>query len=226
MSSSEGLGEYPKNVDVPALGDRRLAFTARLLAVVCSASLMVNLALAGLLMVLLPLKEVKPFLVNFADEDGVVATIRPLDRQLDGIQVLFESLAAEYVVMRHSVVESEWEMRRRWTSDNSYIIAHSAEPVATRHFREISQYFGEMRENGWTRRVEIESVRAVVEGRNYLIDFTLVTLDENGEELRRRALQARADVGLVGRQVEIENRLINPLGFRVFSYELQERNTE
>ena len=217
---------YPEAYDIPALGDRRLMFTARIMTLAFIVSVCANIALAMALFALTPLKEVRPFIVNFADADGVVATVRPVTKDYEGLPLLLEALSKQYVVLRHSIVASDTEMERRWGAKGSELQLMSSPEEYRRFLRQTTAQFAELRKAGTTRDVQVDAVNASVPGRSYIVDFTIFSKDPNGTVIERSSWIATLEVELRPKTVTRDTRLVNPTGFTVLNYTLSRKNSE
>lgn len=197
-------------------------WTIRLLAVVLGVSL-VGFALQTVAIVsLAPLKEVRPFVVNFGDRSEVVATIDPITEDVGGFDALARSLAQEYVIMRHSVVASAKEMERRWRPGDGFVYLASSSDVYRAFLSEAISLSEQVQGRGVTVSILVNSVSTLVPGAQYQVEFVMETRDKAGKVILAKPFVSVLDVEFSAIATETRNRLTNPTGFTVVGY----RNVE
>lgn len=197
-------------------------WTIRLLAVVLGIN-MVGFALLTIAIVsLFPLKEVRPFAVNFGEKSDVVATIDPITADVGGFDTLARGLAQDYVIMRHAVVASPKEMERRWRPGDSIIFLQSSPDVYQTFLREALGVSQAVQGQGVSVSIDIKSVSTTQPGAQYQVEFVMETHDKAGKVILSKAFVATLDVEWNAVDTATSNRLTNPTGFTVIGY----RNVE
>ncbi|MCY3985035.1 MAG: VirB8/TrbF family protein, partial [Roseovarius sp.] len=104
--ATEGTHGYPGEYRVAALRERRLLMALRGVCIALIMSILLIAVLAFIILSMMPLKEIRPFLVQVAEEGTVVAAIRPIQDTFDAKDLLTEKLVREYVVNRHEILRS------------------------------------------------------------------------------------------------------------------------
>lgn len=201
-------------------------WTVRLLGVVLSVNLVGLAAVIVALVSLFPLKSVRPFAVNFADKSDVVATIEPIGEDA-GSDMLMQSLAKEYVIMRHSIVSSPKEMERRWGKPDGMMYLMSTPDVYLEFQREVIKVVQAIQssQTGATVSVDVKSVSTIKSGQTYQVEFTLESRDRNGRLLLSKNFVSTLDVELEAVPTALKNKLLNPTGFTVVGYRMVEKTS-
>lgn len=212
--------EYPVRFDTPSQRERRYLWTSRLLALVASLSMLLNLTLGWALIALFPLKEVRPFLVQFADQGNVVATVRPFMAEMEGKEAMSEKLVREYVNLRHEIVRSNALMEIRWAK-GGYIDLMTEAREYERFLQQVSPVFEELRRNDVTQEIKITAANAITPNRLYRVEFESIGRDSKNIEISRQRYVATLEVTYETEiKVTYEQRLINPTAFKVLNYTL------
>jgi type IV secretory pathway component VirB8 len=238
--------DYPAGRDVPGLPDRRAAWTARLLSVLLLASTILNVVLGMTISALLPLKEIRPFLVQVADERNVFVALRPIEEitapeadgqrgiPVTGMVLLTQQLLGEYVRYRHEIVRSTAVMEQRWLQ-NGLLSMMSTQEEFARFQAATAPIFAEMRQNDVTQEVLIESInlqRRFVPGPTpqqsqpgvALVQFRLIGRGPDARVIADRSWNATIEFGFYPiERIPAARRFLNPTGFVVTSYTLAER---
>jgi type IV secretory pathway component VirB8 len=223
-AASTGSQGYPKNFAVSSLRERRLLLSLRLVSVSLVLSIILSTVLAFLLVSLMPLKEVRPFLVQVADQGSIAASIRPIQDTFDAKDILTEKLVREYVTIRNEVVRSDDVMRDRW-SESGYLGSTTAPSEYQRFVRRVSSQLEEIRRLDGQTRVEILGVSAIRTGSVYVVDYRLTSYDGRDEVVDDRVYTATLEI--VFRTISGLTRdemLMNPTGFTVLSHTIAEKD--
>jgi type IV secretory pathway component VirB8 len=200
-------------------------WTIRLLAVVLGVNIVALGVIAAAVASLFPLKEVRPFAVNFADRSEVVATIAPITQQAGGFDELARGLAREYVIMRHSVVASPKEMERRWNDHGSIIFLESTPAVYNQFIKEAIAVTNAVQAIGATVSVDVKSVSTIEPGRTYQVEFVMESRDKAGKLMLAKAFVSTLTVQFDAVATQTQTRLTNPTGFTVVSYSNVEKTS-
>ena len=224
VGEAEVLGDVlPQTYHVAALRERRLLISLRAVSIGLIASLLFNTTLAIIIFTMLPLKEVRPFLVRVMDEGSVVADIQPIPDTFDAEGLLTEKLVREYVATRHEILRANDVMTRRW-GGNGQMAMMSTQEEYRRFVQTVASQLENIRRLNGQSLVEVISVVPITEGRSYVVDFRLTTFDNNDRTTEDRVYTATMEVeyrpqsGLTRDQL-----LINPTGFTVVAYSVAEK---
>lgn len=223
-AAETGTSGYPENFRVSALRERRLLMGFRGITFALIVAIILNVVQAFLLVSLLPLKEVRPFLVQVAEEGTLVAAIQPIQDTFEAKDVLTEKLVREYVVNRHEILRSNAVMQQRW-SPSGYLGTTTANDEYNRFRAQITPVLEEIRNRDARRQATIQSVSAITAGETYIVDFKSRSFDQNDNVVDERTYTASMEIEFRPLQdLTREQMLINPTGFTVIDYSLAEKD--
>jgi type IV secretory pathway component VirB8 len=213
------LGAYPTAVRVPALEGRRYLWTTRVFAIGFYLSVILNIILVFTIFnVMLPLKRVEPFLVTFSQKDDQVVHIQPLNVRVNGIDVLIEAMAREFVRVREEILTDQEEMQRRWID---YLKTRMIEDDYRAFLSRVDAPFQELVAKGISRKVEID--RVIRRSANHLeVYYKTLDQDRSGRTLLTSRWVARLRIGFENQQVSDAGKYNNPLGFMVYDYSVSQ----
>jgi type IV secretory pathway component VirB8 len=223
-AAGEGSKGYPENFSVASLRERRLLMALRIFGVCLLGSLTLNVTQTYLLVSLMPLKEIRPFLVQVVDEGSVAASIKPIQDTFEAKDILTEKLVRDYVINRHEILRSEPVMASRWRGEG--IVGTMTDPREYRRFRDsVTEVYDQIRSNNAARRATILSVSTVTAGKIYIVDFRSTSYDENDQEIANQVYTATLEVDFRRLdELSREQMLINPTGFTVVNYSLARKD--
>ncbi len=222
--ATEGTAGYPGEVRVTALRERRLLMAIRGISLSLIISVILNTVLAFIIVSLMPLKEIRPFLVQVAEEGTLVAAVQPINDTFDAKDLLTEKLVREYVVNRHEILRSNDVMRSRW-SPSGYLGTTTDSAEYKRFSAKASELIKDIRSRDAVRRVTITSVNTVSVGHVYLVDFTSTFYDDRDNVLEQKNYTATIEIDFRKlTDMTREQMMINPTGFTVLSYSLAEKD--
>jgi type IV secretory pathway component VirB8 len=222
--ATQGTTGYPGDFSVSSLRERRLLLSLRIVTTSLILALTLATVLAFLLVSMMPLKEVRPFLVQIADEGSVAASIKPLRDTFDARDVLTEKLVREYVINRNEIVRSDAVMQDRW-SERGYLGTTTTQSEYRRFVRRVSDKLDDIRRLDGQTRVQILGVSAVRAGHVYVVDYRSTSYNGQDDIVDDRVYTATLEIefrnisGLTREQM-----LLNPTGFTVISHTIAEKN--
>ncbi len=199
---------------LPTLETRRYLWTARAYGIALYLSLVVNLALAGALLMLAPLKRVDPMLVSFSDKNEQVVQIQPFPRGTEGFNAMTEKMVGEYVKIREEILPDDAEMAERYST---YLFNRTTNAQFGLFQTEASKRYTEFRAGRLSRYVDIIVVNR--QGAGYIVEYTTTDIDNTGRERQKLTWQATLSVDYQPRQVTYSEQYVNPLGFIVTDYQ-------
>lgn len=212
------LGLYPEKVHVTALPERRYLFTSRYLVIVSIVNICLTVMLTCFLFFLLPKKRITPRLMAINKSFQSVEIIEPDERSVDFIVLASEKSIAEYIFLRHSIVNNMNEMNRRW-STSSQIFWYSDSAVY-QEFQQVAvpAQLALMQEENLTRNVEIVMI-AKRYGNVWRAEFLTHDTSPKFEGVRTTVWKALLRVGFSPKQYPNKDEAIkNPLNFTITSY--------
>jgi type IV secretion system protein VirB8 len=215
------LGEYPAECDVPALEGRRYLWTARAFAIGMFLSLCLNVVLGFAIASLTPLVRVEPMLLSFKDRSEQVVKVEPFSRGTRGFELMTEMLVRDYVLARQEIVLDEAEMRHRWGGQG--IVAFRSDADEYRRFvAEMASKYEEVRQKRLVRTITIHRTSKVAEG-YWQVEFSANDYDGNNNKIDESLWVASLNTSYVAREINWEDRFMNPLGFIVTAYSVTQK---
>ena len=223
--SEDKLTRYPKDVDVPALAERRYLWVMRVFAVAFAISMALNLVLVYVVATIFPLKRVEPFLVTFRDRDQQLVNVTPMSRDMNGFQMLTESLIRQYVSLTEEIVPNKDLMNQHW-GRGSYVEVFSSPDVYEKFTKRSMPALDEFLSRNWTRTIKITALEEVTPG-FWNIEYETSVLDETGTPIQKDPERwlASMTVSFQPRAVTYEKSLLNPVGFTVTAFGVRPKQT-
>ena len=214
----------PKSYYTHSLLERRLLLAVRMMTIGFILVTCLAIILGLTLFSLLPLKEVRPFLVRVMDEGTVVADVRPIESTFDAQSLLTEKLVRDYVAIRHEILRSTDVMAQRWSEFGQMGMMSSVEEY-DRFRLAVAPLLEQIRQEGAQSLVTILSVVPITEGRSYVVDFRLTTYDDQDRITDDSVYTATIEVEYQSYSNRTRNELlINPTGFTVVAYSVAEKS--
>lgn len=217
MSSNEALKEIHQVPATPPFYLQAIR-NQRILGRCCIALAVLCVVLAAAIIIMLPLKENTPFLVEFKKTSDNVVLIQKADGKVQGNQMLLSSILCTYVTDRESVDKiTEAAIRYPRVRDMSSDAVWDAFQKIYGN-PETGPYF----QKGLKRAIRITSYSRLAEG-IHRIEFQRVdTLDgQQGEAVTKWAAVLRYT--FVDRKVTEAEALRNPTGLIVTEYTINAR---
>jgi type IV secretion system protein VirB8 len=215
-TAGDRLGIYPAERDVPALEGRRYLWIARAFAIGMFLSLCLNIVLGMAIGGLAPMIRVEPMLLTFKDRSEQIVKIEPFQRGSSGFELMTEMLVRDYVLSRHEILLDEPEMRRRWGGRGLVAFRSSPEEYA-RFVAETAPHYEELHQARLTRSVGIHRVSKIAEG-FWQVAFSTEDSKQGIGKIAEDHWVASLSVAYVPREINWEDRYMNPLGFIVTDY--------
>lgn len=210
------LGIYPSERDVKPLEGRRYLWIARAFAIGLFLSLCLNIVLGFAIFSLSPLVRVEPMLLTFKDRSEQIVKLEPFQRGSNGFEVMTEMLVRDYVLSRHEILLDEPEMKRRWGGKGLVAFRSTPEEYA-RFVAETAPRFEALRQARLMRHVVIHRVSKIADG-FWQVAFSTEDSKEGQGKLAEDHWVASLSVTYLPREVNWEDRYLNPLGFIVSDY--------
>ena len=217
--------ENPKVVSSQEqLKNERYLWIARAFSVVAILSIVANMLLLFAIGSLVPLVRVRPYFLTILDKNQQVVEITPVQNEKLNSDVI-KSLIRQYVLARYTVTPDLDELTERWGA-NGIVYQMSSQEVY-RGFEE-NHWGEEMRKriekNGMVSNVKITSI--VRQGENsswWNVSFKWLRQDQTSVEPEIIEMMDQLEVRFdpLFNQANIstwQDRLKNPLGFRVLNY--------
>lgn len=221
--ATEGGEGYPRDFAVASLRERRLSLSLRVVSFCLFGALVLNIVQGFMLISLFPLKEVRPFLVQVAEEGSIVAAIRPIQETFEARDLLTEKLVREYVVTRNEILRSDAVMTQRWSA-GGYLGTTTDRDEYNRFVARVTDQLDLIRQQNGQRRVEILSVAAVRAGQVYVVDFRATSYGSDDRVIDQTVYTATVEIQFRPlSNMTHEQMMLNPTGFTVVNHTLAEK---
>jgi type IV secretory pathway component VirB8 len=201
--------------------EKRYLWTARAFAVVTAISLCCNLLLLLTISNILPLQRVEPYLVTLSGKEAQVYRIIPYSNNMNAEKSITETFVRQYVLLRTTLLSDIDEMEARWLSGGD--LEEMSSPIVYQEFRKNTGdlLLKRMKDEGLTSNVKLITVNEVDEG-VWQVEYSVEYRVPSAYELRSKRYRASLRVRYVSRRVKYQERLKNPVGFKVVSYGIKE----
>lgn len=217
------------------LRERRYFWTARAFAMVFATSLITNIIMLMSLFSLVSLVRVQPYELTFSDKNAQTVTVQPFrvdDRLLNSISA---SMVRQYVTLRKTITPDSDEMAYRWGT-NGPIDLLSTPNTFQVFANQAGKILDAAVKSQVTRNVVIKSAIPYVsegkgKGEYWIVDYDLITMSPQNATEEIVPYVATVYVTYEPYDNRWENRLKNPIGFKVAqfgdetreSYDMRER---
>ncbi len=208
------FGSFPTDTDTGD-GHRRESRVIRFFAIYATASTMLNVVLGSAILQMLPLEKVDPLLLTTSDRSNQIVKVEPLQRNMQGFEIMTEVLCKEYVELRNTIVQDGKVMSKRF-GPNGDMAKRSSPKVYEDFVKEMRNVIAEADKRHITRNVRILADPIKVDDNFYQVEFETIDI-ENGVETRQ-AWIASMVVDFLPQKVTLTDRFMNPLGFTVTAY--------
>lgn len=191
--------------------DRRVAWIVAAVA----ATIAVVEAIA--ILVMLPLQRIEPYTLLVDRQTGYVEALKPLERRTVAVDTaLTRSFLVQYVIAREGFdidsLKSDYRKVALWSAGEArdrYVAgmqaSNPASPLASLPRQSLIT-------------VQIRSVAPLTDD-TAMVRFETVRTDPGGQSQPPRIFAAVIKYRFSGAEMSAEDRLINPLGFQVLSYQ-------
>lgn len=218
--SPDKLGLYPETVHTNAIPERRYLWTTRLLVIFASLSICLNIVLTSTLYIMIPQRGATPRLLI---KDDYFNQLRMLNRQEVNVSpkdLLSEHLIREYVKTRHTVPSQYDDLKNKWREGSNFYWMSEQSVYEEFASENLEQLLHSYQTSGFTRKVDIEWVRAVASGL-WVVRFA--TYDYYSHSKIPLVNIWHAYIRSVMALVDYDNKSLryhNPFGFYVIGYSL------
>ena len=223
-----GIGNQ-NDVSEEAQKERSYLWMARVFCLICVVTLIADLILYAALDSLLPLVRVQPFYIKTQDKDQqVIEIIRPSTKMLKS-ELLQRAFVRQYILARLGIGSDTDELERRWGPDGT-IQWMSNDSVFTTFVRDYAEgLIKQAKENGLTRRVDILNLRLEPRKDGIILwkaDVQLSDMSRTSPDQQVTVWEVTMSIrfGDLRSGMTWDQRLKNPLGFRVEGYGQQRKD--
>lgn len=219
--SPDVLGYFPERVHVDAFPERRYLWTSRFLVITTCLSICFNMMLASIIYLILPSYHVEPQLFKINNNTNQLELMEKDEVRYYAADLIAEQYIRDYIMLRYTVTEDYAELKDRWRK-NSILYWYSTDEIfrefEDKDVRTVDEQFQRL---GLQRYVEIIWTKHVSLSM-WMVQFKTydITRDDPRPKVDvwRATMRIGYDSGL--RFKRIEDRILNPYGFLVYSYTL------
>lgn len=206
------------------LRERRYLWTARGFAMIFFVSLITNILMLMSLSALTPLVRVQPYEVTFSDKKSQTVEIVPMQLGKNAINSISESMLRRYVTARHTITSDQDEMASRW-SVGGLVQLLSSENTFAAFEQSAKKELDEAIAANETRIVDIQSVLPYYKDGWWLVNWNVKRKSPELKEEEVLPYVSTVQVGFSPTKGTWENRLNNPVGFKVLDYGYQTKES-
>lgn len=196
------------------------------LSTICAVVLgLVVIALVCLIIVLFPLKEVRPMLVTLKEKGEQVVRIEPITRNEKATTLLMETLSRQYVTLRETIDLQTEDVR--WKQ-----LSLMTGPQLNDEFMSLMKPenqdspFKKRLDDNVTREVEILSSTSLAPSAPNIFQVEWISRDRHkGQVIGQGHWISTLTVSLEPHEVSLEDQYINPIGFTVTHYTLAQKGS-
>lgn len=202
------------------LRERRYLWTARAFAIVFVVSFITNIIMLMALFSLVPLVRVQPYELIFSDKNTQTVAVQPLQADKTVLNGISESMIRQYVTARHSITSDPDEMAYRWGA-NGIVRQLSTDNIFASFSPEAEEVLKAALKSQITRNIEINSVIPLVsqrEGEYWVVDYNRVEMSPQSATKKVEPWVSTIYITYEPYKGTWENRLKNPIGFKVMRY--------
>ncbi|MEY3182333.1 MAG: hypothetical protein RLZ35_318 [Pseudomonadota bacterium] len=205
---------------LPQQEHQKLAWVCRLLMIYGSVATFLVVVLLVALMMVFPLKQPLPMLVSAAAKSDQVVLIEPIQRNRKGVDLLLETLARQYVLLREPLdfqTESlRWSQLAYFSSND---LMRSFQQQMDSH-NPKSPYM-EFQRQGVIRQVNILSSASLSPSAPDIWQVEWESLDRDMQTnalLARKVWVSTLTASCIEQETVFKDQYLNPVGFTVSHY--------
>ena len=219
--SPDQLGFFPEKIHVDAFPERRYLWTSRFLVITTCLSICFNMFLSCVLYLMLPCFHVNPELYRINTNTNQLELMQRNEVAVFASELIAEQYLRDYIMLRYTVTEDYAELKDRWRK-NSILYWYSTEEVFSDFEKQDASIVdNQFKTMGLQRYVEIIWTKHVSRSM-WMIEFKTYDITNDNPcpkvDIWRAVVRVGYDKGLKFKR--IEDRLLNPYGFLVYSYTL------
>ena len=219
--SPDALGYFPERVHVDAFPERRYLWTSRFLVIATCLSICFNMLLACIIYLMLPCFHVEPMIFRINSDMNQLELMQRDERYYYASELIAEQYLRDYIMLRYTVTEDYAELKDRWRKNSILYWYSTAEVFQDFENQDARIVDGQFKSIGLQRYVEIIWTKHLSLSL-WMVEFKTYDITNNNPKPKIDLWRAIVRVGYDGglRFRRIEDRLLNPYGFLVYSYTL------
>lgn len=218
--SPDDLGYFPLRVHTEAMPERRYLWTSRVLVIMASISICINMMLACTIYLMLPQRSVYPKLFTINKYFSELEQVQPAELYYPVTDLVAEQYITEYIYLRYIITNDYDEIRSRWAKGSRFFW-YSSSAVYENFAKNDAEYSIMLfRDRGLRRDVQIDWIRPLATS-VWQVQFQ--TMDYLPTQTEPTIHIWRATMRIAFVNIPFKNRddaIINPFGFMVNNFSL------
>ncbi|MFI3242074.1 MAG: type IV secretion system protein [Alphaproteobacteria bacterium] len=213
------------DVFVANVAEKRYLWTARAFSIIFAVSLCCNIVLVIAITKVIPLYRVEPFLLTFQNKEEQVYNISSIKSDLRQNKAVTEALIRQYVLLRSTFLRDVLELETRWMPGGPIQETSSATVYSEFLEKTAKPAINLVKTRGLTRDVKLLSVNELSTGL-WQVEYEAQDVLPSSQDISSKFFTASIKVVYVPQTVKYDERLKNPLGFKVIRYALQQNKVD
>ena len=222
--SPDELGAFPVKVHVAAFPERRYLWTSRLLVILTSLSICVNVILVLTIYLMIPNIKVYPRFFSINKYFSQIEQVEPRVLNYPVTDLITEQYIKEYLYLRYTITDDAEDLVSRWMEGSSLYWYSAPSVYAAFKSKEMTSNIKLFRE-GLRRYIDIQWIRPLSRG---LWQTQFATYDMMPGEAPS-VIYWRATIRVAYPKINFadkDDQMLNPYGFVVQSYSLSYHGAE
>ncbi|MDD4555701.1 MAG: type IV secretion system protein [Alphaproteobacteria bacterium] len=218
-ASPDVLGKYPELLHVSAMPERRYLWTSRILVIIACISICINMALAGIVYLLLPQRSALPRLLHINRYFSILETVQPSEINVPATSMIMEQYITQYIMYRYIITQDYDELMSRW--ERGGILYWYSSPAVYEEFVANDAKLNTImfREKNMQRDTEIDWIRPL--GKNlWQVQFRTMDYLPNISTPDTNIWRANLRTAFIKQNLKRSTAILNPFGFTVMNYSL------
>ena len=219
--SPDVLGYFPERIHVDAFPERRYLWTSRFLVILTCLSICFNMFLSSIIYLMLPCFHVEPRLFRINNDTNMMELIEKDEINYFASDLVAEQYLRDYIALRYTVTEDYAELLDRWRP-NSILYWYSADDVFNDFQKNDAATVQEQFKSlGLQRYVEVLWTKHMSRSM-WMVQFKTYDITRDNPKPKIDLWRATLRIGYTAHLPfkKLEERIMNPYGFLVFSYTL------
>ena len=221
------LGHFIRQTHRPENAPLHHFHATRVLIVSLILSGVANLGLIAVLALTMPWRTTVPYLLQLRPHTDQVVSVEPMEGNTDTAQLLVESLVRRYIHERNAVIPIPRLLNQRWNSTESFVLAHSSQPVFDSFSAEATEILKQIEQQPFQRDI---TVHTTIHADEWLWHVEFETRDHLGglapSNVHSRRWTAYMQLSPIRYETKPTKKQLvrNPLGLVVIAYSVSQIN--
>lgn len=218
--SPDKLGLYPEAIHTNAMPERRYLWSSRLLVILASLSICLNIILVCSIYIMLPQRSASPLLFQHDPIFSQFSLLEKQERPVAAIDLLTEAFIEEFILLRQVITADYDELLTRWGRGSRLYWMSSRQVYQNFVSNDLSNNINQFKMRGLVRLAEVEWIKPMSRG-FWMAQF--ITMDYYPGETVPVINIWRAYLRALMAPIPYENRSLreqNPFGFLITNFSM------